>query len=635
MCGIVGILNFENHHVSKRVIKKMTDALSHRGPDDINYYFNTTIGLGHRRLSIIDLSSSGRQPMSNEDATVWLVFNGEIYNYIYLKDVLKSKGHKFKSKTDSEVIIHSYEEWGYECLARFNGMWAFTLWDTKKKVLFCARDRFGIKPFYYHHSNRKFVFASEIQSILKNHDIPAKPNESIIFDYIGYPFNDYIDHSDDTFFLGIKRLMPAHYMVINKKGDLTISRYWDLDPEQKFDQIGDSEAASRFYHLLEDSVRLRLQSDVPVGTCLSGGIDSSSIVCIVNDLITRNLAAKEIIGECQKTFSAGFNDKDCDEREFINAIVKKTKVKGYTVLPTGNDLVDYVSRFIQDQGEPVVSSSQFAGWMVMRLVSQNGVKVVLNGQGADEILAGYGSYFHANFRDLFKRMNLYQLKNEINKCSLYHGYSSKWLMLSLLKYFNPIHPFQWKRKIFGESDNTKYPNWLNKDFSESYGHDMKFLPKYKGYLDQSLYHFLTLERLPSLLRYEDRNSMAFSIEARVPFLDHRLVEFCFALPSIQKIRNGVGKVVLRNALNGKLPKVVHRRIKKIGFQTPEIKWLQTDFKENIDMIINSGNFKQRGYFNVREIVKHFQNFFDGEVTDTRLIWKCINLELWMQKYFSN
>ena len=633
MCGIAGILNFTDKAIRKETVREMSGSLYHRGPDDEGFYLDGRIALIHRRLSIIDLSSAGHQPMCNEDNTLWLTYNGEIYNYKELTSELKMHGHIFRSMTDSEVIIHAYEEWGENCLKKFNGMWAFALWDSRKKQLFAARDRFGIKPFYYFLDKNRFIFASEIKSILTDKTIPCMPNDGVIFDYLGYENNDYIDHTEETFFKGIKRLMPAHHMIVDINGGCRISRYWDMDPGRRIRHISDEEAAQRFHDLFEDSVRLRLRSDVPLGTCLSGGLDSSSIVCTVNKLSLNNDGDGKPTGCRQKTFSACFEDRDCDEREFIKAVTEKTNLETNFVFPDGKDLFNLAPRFVKDQGEPVAGTSQWAGWLVMRLVKERGVKVVLNGQGADEILGGYGSYFLANHKDLFKGLKWYSLKNEIDRYSEYHGYPRKWLVRELFRHFVPFHPFRWKRRLLGDNEAGLFPSWLNKDFIKTHGGGIEEKEKYKGYMDQSLYHFLTYERLPSLLRFEDRNSMAFSIESRLPFLDYRLVEFCFSLPPEQKIRNGIGKIVLRNALKKILPQAVGERIKKIGFSTPENVWFRNGCRMQIEEIINSRSFRERGYFDAGAVVKHFEQFVNYEPVNPRPIWKYINLELWLRQFF--
>ncbi|MFC1678612.1 asparagine synthase (glutamine-hydrolyzing) [Elusimicrobiota bacterium] len=633
MCGIAGILDFRGRPIRRDILDRMSHELIHRGPDDAGVYQDGSIALVHRRLSILDLSFAGHQPMCNEDGTLWLTFNGEIYNYRDLSSQLRSKGHIFKSETDSEVIIHAYEEWGEDCLRRFNGMWAFGLWDSRKKRLFSARDRFGIKPFYYFLDDNRFVFSSEIRPIFEDSDIPRSQNDRAVFDYLAYENNCYLDHTEETFFKGIMRLMPAHYMIVDSSGGRRVSRYWDLDPQNRLEHVPDDQAAQAFYDLFQDSVRLRLQSDVALGTCLSGGLDSSAIVCMVNRLMQQSGAKNKAVGSLQKTFSAAFDDKACDESHFIKAITEETNLETNIVFPEREHLLDLIPSFMEDQGEPVTGTSQLAGWLVMRMVKERGVKVVLNGQGADEILAGYQSYFVANFKDLFRGLKLGKLANEICRYSEHHGYSKKWLARDLISHFNPIHPFRWKRRLLGDEEPSIFPRWLSKDFVSRFGRAAEPRAKYRGYMDQSLYHFLTYERLPSLLRFEDRNSMAFSIEARLPFLDYRLVEYCFSLPSEQKIRNGAGKVVMRNALKEVLPAIVHQRIKKIGFHTPERTWFRSTLRRPIEDIIGSQSFRERGYFDSSAVSDHYKRFLKHDTICSSTIWHLFNLELWLRQAF--
>ncbi|MFA5197623.1 MAG: asparagine synthase (glutamine-hydrolyzing) [Patescibacteria group bacterium] len=629
MCGIAGILNFNNITPDRELIKNMAHELRHRGPDGDGFYFDDHVALGHRRLAIIDLSENGKQPMSNEDGSIWMIFNGEIYNYKDIKNDLKSKGHKFKSDTDCEVVIHAYEEYGPDFVKLFNGMWAFVIWNVREKKLFASRDRLGVKPFYYYLDNNRFVFASEIRAILVDKSIPRIPNDKIIFDYLAFENSEYIDHVEDTFFSGIKKLMPAHNMVIDTKEDVRTIRYWDLDGKHKINRISDDEAASRFYGLFEDAVRLRLQSDVPVGTGLSGGLDSSAIVCVINQLIAQTKSEAASVGARQKTFSACFREKYCDESEYFESVIQQTNVDAYKIYPSDENLFGCVGKFISDQGEPVSSTSQWASWLVMRLASKNGVKVVLNGQGADEILSGYSAYFFANAKDIARSLNFKRLFKEIKCISTNHDYPEKWIRNQIIDEYLPFHPLRWAKQINGP-DIAVFPAWLNKDFKVKFAHKKSLKKWSQTYLDSSLFHFLTYERLPSLLRFEDRNSMAFSIEARLPFLDYRLVEYCFSLPAEQKIRNGVGKIVLRNALKDILPSNVTNRVKKIGFMTPEREWLGEKYISEIREIINSKTFKKRDYFEPEQITKHYEGYIKGLPVNPRPIWKYLNLELWFR-----
>ncbi|MFH1562469.1 MAG: asparagine synthase (glutamine-hydrolyzing) [Nitrospirota bacterium] len=622
MCGIAGIYNLNNEPVSQDTLKRMCDVIRHRGPDDEGQWLDGNIGFGHRRLSIIDLSTAGHQPMSNEDGTIWITYNGEVYNYVELRPELEAKGHRFISHTDTEVIIHAYEEYGEECLSKFNGMFAFALWDSRQNKLFCARDRFGIKPFYYYYDSQRFVFASEIKSLLEDEGIEKRPNNQIICDYLIYA---YIDHTEDTFFEGIKQLPPAHYLVI-KDGKVSIKRYWDINPDEKLqsNSIDDTKCAQRFYELFEDSIRLRLRSDVPVGTCLSGGLDSSSIVCVVNKLLSRNLQNPQ-----QKSFSSCFEDKTYDEREFIQEVVNKTRVDANFTFPDGNKLFDIIPDVIWHQDEPFGSTSIFAQWHVMKLAKEKGVTVLLDGQGADELLAGYHPYYHYYFSDLIRTLQFKKLIEELNLYFKYHSYPK---LDTLLKLIQPLLSYGLRNSLKSIL-KMKMSNWVNTDFAKIYQRRIVPGQKYKGCLEDRLYQDITNSSLPALLRYEDRNSMAHSVEARVPFLDYRLVEFVFSLPSSQKIRDGITKILLRNATKGILPEKVRMRMDKMGFVTPGDVWFRTVAKDKILEIFNSDSFKSRGYFNIDEIKREFDAHCRGEKNLHFTVWRWINLELWLQRFF--
>ncbi len=624
MCGIAGIYNLNNEQVSQETLERMCDVIRHRGPDDEGQWIAGNIGFGHRRLSIIDLSPAGHQPMSNEDQTIWITYNGEVYNYIELRPELEAKGYRFKSHTDTEVIIHAYEEYGEECLNKFNGMFAFGIWDSRQNKLFCARDRFGIKPFYYYLDAKMFAFASEIKALLENKRIGEKTNNQIICDYLVY---GYLDHTPETFFDGIRQLPPAHYLVI-KDGTVSIKRYWDINPDEEpqinTDNVADdAKNVQRFYELFEDSIRLRLRSDVPVGTCLSGGLDSSSIVCVVNNLLMGQLTP------IQKTFSSCFEDKTYDEREFIQEVINKTGVEANFIFPDGNKLFDIIPNVIWHQDEPFGSTSIFAQWHVMQLAREKGVIVLLDGQGADESLAGYHPYYRYYFSDLIRTLQFKKLIEELNLYFKYHSYSKLDTFLMMIR---PLFPYNLVTSLKSIL-KIKTASWINTDFAETYQRKIVFAERYKGCLKNRLYQDITKTSLPALLRYEDRNSMAHSVEARVPFLDYRLVEFVFSLPSSQKIRNGMTKILLRNATKGILPEKVRMRMDKMGFVTPGDVWFRTVARDKILEIVNSDRFRDRGYFNVAEINREFDAHCRGEKNLHFTIWRWINIELWHQKFF--
>ncbi|OGW48167.1 MAG: asparagine synthase (glutamine-hydrolyzing) [Nitrospirae bacterium RBG_13_41_22] len=656
MCGIAGIYNFNNEAVPVESLKRMIDIMRHRGPDDEGFMqfgskseatspvvvtsmnspftFHLSpynIGFGHCRLAIIDLSEAGHQPMCNEDGTIWITYNGEIYNYLELGQDLKSKGHIFKSKTDTEVIIHAYEEWGINCIQKFNGMWAFAVWDAPKKRLFCARDRMGIKPFYYYIDKERFLFASEIKALLVNPFIDRRPNDKIIWDYL---VNEYVDHTENTFFSDIKQLLPAHYLLIENK-DLSIYRYWDLEPNTTLSDITDAETARQFYELFEDAVCLHLQSEVPLGTCLSGGLDSSSIVCMVNKLLFSNgLANKELIGEQQKTFSSCFEDKRFDERDFIQEVVRQTKVQARYVFPDGTDLLDSMDTMIWHQDEPFPSVRLLSQWCVMELARENGITVLLDGQGGDELLAGYHFFFQPYFEYLLKTTQLKRLVEEIKFHSKLHNQPKLPIIKDLLRFIIPGRFLELRKYILNKIGNNENPNsWINKDFSRQCENKTIGPSPLNDPFKACIYKYLTKYRLPSLLRYEDRNSMAFSLEARVPFLDYRLVEFIFSLPNTQIIRNGMTKYVLRNAMKTLIPEIIRNRTDKMGFVVPESYWLQKLNKEQILDIFTSRSFSQRGYFNHSELLRSYELYCSGQPNvNCSLVWRWMNLELWFRKF---
>lgn len=657
MCGITGIYNLNNEPVNVETLEKMTTVLKHRGPDDEGYLFANTkegvheiaggedtpedvlssenvyapkqkidsvdfttsrfnLGFGHRRLSIIDLSPAGHQPMCNEDGSVWLICNGEVYNYLELIPDLKSKGHIFKSHTDTEVIIHAYEEYGVDCVHKFNGMFAFAIWDNNKKRLFCARDRFGIKPFYYYLDDKKFQFASELKAIIADPTIKRKPNDEIVYDYLAYGS---LDHTENTFFEDINQLQPAHYLIIENSKQ-KIKRYWDLEPSKVQKGVDDQKCTKKFYELFEDSIKLRLRSDVPVGTCLSGGLDSSSIVCVAN----KHLKDKSK----QKTFSSCFENKKYDERKYIQYVIDKTGAETNFTFPSGEELFELIKEVIWHQDEPFGSTSIFAQWHVMKLAKERDVRVLLDGQGADELLAGYHGYYISFFADLIKTFQFKKVLDEINYYSKYHSYSKLYAIAMAIIYLAPPL-FKFKIKVKYITKIKK--GWLNTEFVRANNKSEIHAQKYKSYLHDHLYQVLT-SGLPALLHYEDRNSMAFSIEARVPFLDYRLVEFVFSLPNNQKINKGVTKIILRNAMKGVLPEEVIKRMDKMGFVTPEDIWFRTVAKDKVLEIINSDSFKKRKYFKIDKIKEEFDAYCKGEKNISSTIWRWINLELWLRRF---
>lgn len=659
MCGIFGVWNIHNRPLELQAMLNSVNSIRHRGPDDEGFLLVDTktrdaipcsgddsvaqIGLprieesyqsrfdlffGYRRLSILDLSPAGHQPMSNVDGSLWIVFNGEIYNYIELRSELQSLGYIFHTQTDTEVILNAYHAWGVDCLNRFNGMWAFALYDKHKNRLFCSRDRFGIKPFYYHFNGIRFLFGSEIKTLLGHSEVPRIPNEKLIYDYLAYGV---LDHTDETFYQGIKQLLPAHYLIL-EAGSISIQRYWDIDPNNKFD-IGSDEKAMqeysrRFFELFEDAVRLHLRSDVPVGSCLSGGLDSSAIVTMTNRLLlTVGGIDPSVIGDRQKTFSSCFDDLRFDERKYIEEIVSITSAESNYIFPSPANLMEELPKLMRHQDEPFGSTSMYSQWCVMKLASQYGIRVLLDGQGSDEMLAGYTPFFDTYWGTLAASGNMSRMMKEWKAHRGLRNASMSFLIQHTLFALAPRAIQRSAR--FNRSSQVLSPDFSNRykdrffDSAAAHSHNL---------MNERLYMFTTQTSLPALLRYEDRSSMAHSIESRVPFLDYRLVEYIFSLPNHQKINNGYTKAVLRNALGELIPQKILKRTDKMGFVTPEHVWLAGELRDWANEIISSPEFKSRGYFDQKRVMEVSREYQSQKRDIGFALWRWINLELWLREY---
>lgn len=604
MCGIVGYLNGRGVPADRALIEQMADVIAHRGPDDRGFYYDDQNGVafGHRRLSIIDLSAAGHQPMANEDGTIWITFNGEIYNYLELIPELQSLGHRFQSASDTEVIIHAYEQWGVDCLSRFNGMWAFCIWDSRKRTFFAARDRFGEKPFYYWRGQDAILFASEIKAILRSPAYNPRPNDRLIHDYLSFGI---LDHTDQTFYKGINQLLPGHYML-GFEDDLVIQPYWELNATID-DQISDTEAVAKFRALLEDSIRLRLRSDVPVGSSLSGGLDSSAIVVMASEQL------KRASGGRMKTFSCVYPQPEFNERRFAEDVVDRSGAEGYYLEPQVEGLVERIDELLWYQDEPFSTLGVYSQWSVMSLAKRHGVTVLLDGQGSDEILGGYLWFLKYGLSDTLASGNLLEFLSELQAYRTHYPES----LLSLWKgIVSPLLPEGIKRLVRGqrpalpELPPGAAPNALLKQMRTS----------------------LQLYNLRAYLHYEDRNSMAFSREARLPFLDHRLVEFAYSLPNRMKIRGATTKWLLRTALAEKLsPELLSRR-DKMGYATPSSPWLRSTERPAIMAVLDSPSIRERSWFWRTDVQANIRAFVAGESRELSVIWQYVILELWFRRF---
>lgn len=616
MISICGINGFTWN--DPELIQKMNLALRHRGPDDQGIYVDDAVSLGQRRLAIIDLSDAGRQPKCNEDGSIWIVYNGEIYNFQEIKEILTARGHKFSSQTDTEVIIHAYEEWGTDCVERFNGMWAFAIYDMRAECLFFSRDRFGVKPLYFSKDNKGLIFSSEIKGILQ-HSVKRVSYDKAVYDYLIHGF---LDHLPQTFFQGIERLMPGHSMIYTlSDGRLEIFRWYDLEKElEEMDsqRATEDRAAEKVRELFMDSVRYRLISDVPVGSCLSGGIDSSAIVYAM-----RKLKENAEI----KTFSLVFPGRKMDESSYIDDVVAETKVDGHSVSPSSDDLFRDLADLIQTQEEPFGSLSIYGQYKVMQLAHENKMKVLLDGQGSDEVFAGYLIY------------HKYYLFESLLHLRLGEARASAKRMSNLLQDL-VLFPAMTVLSALGLSGGWIGRVWLSrmKHLKGWDGVDLANPLTERGFdLNRALMSDLLRYSIPQLLRYEDKNSMRWSIESRVPFLDFRLVEMAASLPSSCKIREGTTKYILREALLGLVSERILGRKDKIGFAAPDEDWLMSqDFVQMAQEIFSSRRFEGRRYWKSQKVMQMLDEHTGAggrkRKNHSEALWRIINVELWMRAF---
>jgi len=613
MCGICGIINFNNDPVNENQIRNMMQVQKHRGPDDDGFFIKNNIGLGFVRLSIIDLSSAGHQPMFSNDGTYVAVYNGEIFNYIELREELKQKGYHFKTDTDTEVLINSYKEWGVECLNKFNGMWAFAIYDTANKHIFFSRDRYGIKPFYYYYNDKFFVFASEIPAILSILPKKPQPNYQSIFDYLVF---NRTDQNSETFFDGIKKLQHGQSMSINLDTfDQVLEplQWYNLRKEvekKKSNEFNNEE----FHRLLIDSIGIRLRSDVPVGVCLSGGLDSSAIVSILMNEFEKNDL---------NTFSAVYKKGQYgDETSFIKLYEDALENMFYTY-PDHNSLLKDLEKFVSIHAEPIPATGPYAQYKVMEYAKDK-VVVTLDGQGADEGLAGYHYFYGFYFKDLLKRFRLARLSSEIYYYLKIHKslYGIKTFAYFLL-------PSKLRTRV-----RAREINYLNDSFVKKFSSSNTIAGNL--YASTSLNDALINHgeyKLEHLLKWEDRNSMAFSLEARVPFLDHRLVESTLAVDGRDIIKKGMTKTPLREAMKGILPEKIRLRTDKIGFGTPQDEWFRDDqWQKFVYEALNSERFADRNIINIEKAKSLYRKHLNKDINISQEIWKWIHLELWFRKY---
>jgi len=608
MCGICGIIPFDKRRVGEQSLAEMMACMKYRGPDDEGKYIDSSIGLGFVRLSILDLTLAGHQPMSDKSERYVIVFNGEIFNYIEIRQELKEKGIEFYTNTDTEVLLKAYIFYGEACLNKFNGMFAFVIYDKQTGNVFAARDRFGVKPFYYYLSDTELMFASEIPPLLAVYGQTNTPNEQMIFDYLTFSRTD---HTENTFFENIKKLQHGCCITI-KENVVEFKKWYDLKSHIQFVK-SDPE---KYKQLLVDAVELRMRSDVPVGVCLSGGLDSSAITSII---------ALELKNPQINTFSAVYQKGDTgDESKFIH-LYDDLLPNMFEVFPTQENLYHDLLNFVRIHGEPIPSTSPYAQYLVFKLAKKR-VTVTLDGQGADEQLGGYHYFFGFYFKDLLRHFRLITLFRE---CFMYFKEHRSIYGFKTFLYF--LLPKQFRTSL-----RVSKAGYLTREFISKFsGKDKKSvvndLYASDSMKDALINHFEF--KLEHLLKWDDRNSMAHSVESRTPFLDYRLVEYTLSIGSDSIIKNGSTKSILRESMKNILPEEIRLRRDKIGFATPQDEWFRSDlFKSFILEILNSDSFKSRNIVNTEHALTLYEKHLNREIDISKEIWKWIHLELWFRQF---
>lgn len=611
------------------------DIVAHRGPDGDGWRaFGTPAGelaLGHRRLAIIATDSSGLQPLSFGDGRFWIVFNGEIYNYRELRQELKDYGQVFSTLTDTEVILAAYAEWGTACLQKFNGMFSLVLLDKRENKLLIARDRFGVKPLYVYQTERGFALASEIKQFTTLPGFQAKLNEPRLRDFF---LSGVIDHTHQTFFSGVTQLRGGEFILLDlakwRPGQTLAGERWHFMPNADTYQPSLEEAIERFEDLMRDSVKLRLRADVPVGSCLSGGLDSSTIVSLAHDL--RGGKA----GAGHHTFTCAFDDPGLDEWSYAQAVIERCGNISHVIRPSAEDLWSSIDAMVWHQDEPFGSTSIFAQWSVFKQAHEAGITVMLDGQGADETLAGYHTTFGAALASHMERGDIGTAWRELRAIRRRHKTPLERLLILAassapeLQVLLPLmRPFMTKA--------VNEPLWITKSLLEN------DLQSYRAATaparapgESPLGHLCSVQlsttSVPMLLHFEDRNSMAHSIEARVPFLDYRLVEFAIALGDMHKIVDGETKILLRRAMKSVLPEKIQNRQDKLGFPTPEQRWFRGELREPVRRACMETIAAYPTLFDSDKACQTVNGVLDGDLPFSNSAWRIMCFGRWAQRF---
>lgn len=629
MCGIAGIYRFDSKPVDTQLLHRMTDAIAHRGPDDEGHYVNQCVGLGNRRLSIIDLSPRGNQPMSNETQTVWLTYNGEIYNYKSLRADLVRRGHRFRSDTDTEVIVHLYEEEGVDCLKHLNGMFSFALWDSEARLMFLARDRLGIKPLFYYVDREKLLFGSEIKCILCDSTVARNVNIEALHHYLSLNYTV----APLTLFDGIRQLLPGHYLVV-ENGRVSDREYWDLEFDERNVQEDMPFYQERLEQQLHKTVERMVVSDVPFGVFLSGGLDSSAITYYMSQILPGPV----------KSFSIGFEEESYDELKFARLMARHCHTEHHELVIKLDHLEDLISKLVWHMGEPLADASLIPVYHVSKLAREH-VKMVLCGDGGDEILAGYETYTAYHVARLYRKLPTFlrqrfiaPLVNRlpVSDRKISFDYKAKRFVRGAEQPPERAH-FYW-RIIFDEADKARlFEDGLRKSLAGLDAFDSTFGPYFQKANAQKVLNRLlyvdTRVYLPNdMLVKVDRMSMANSLEVRVPFLDHELVEFLATVPPSLKLKNYTNKkYLLKHAVSEKIPSEILCR-KKRGFNIPVGIWIRTGLKDFVLDVMSNRAVRQMGYFKpdyIRQILaEHFERKRDYGYE----VWGLLTFFIWHRQF---
>jgi len=634
MCGICGVLDIDGTgRTTLEQIEAMAQTLIHRGPDDEGYHVKSPIALGFRRLSIVDLKG-GHQPMSNEDGSIWIVCNGEIYNHAELRVDLERRGHHYASHSDTETIVHLYEQWGDDCVLHLRGMFAFAIWDSRKKRLFCARDRLGIKPFYHSMDGRRFAFASEMKALFELPWLRPRMNRRALPEFFALGYLSGVD----TMFHNVSRLLPGCRLSLDLTGPCVeprIERYWDLPIAASEAAKSEADYIARFREMFTQSVQLRLMSDVPLGVFLSGGLDSSCIAAV-----TASLAADRV-----KTFSIGYAEDRFSELPFARRVAEHIGTEHHEISLGPQEFLDSLPRLIWHEDEPIVWPSSVALYFVSRLAADK-VKVVLSGEGADELFAGYMKYpatvfnigIGSHYEKLVPASVRRRIRNALSNPFFHHS------VLRKLRHSFLNHSCEF-REIYLDNFHSVFPQDTHaRLFTPQVGEELRNVDPYatsmvyfrsdcSGYdLLKSLLCLDIKTYLSELLMKQDQMSMAASIESRVPFLDHELVEFALGVPSKLKVRFLSGKSLLRRAMEDRLPREAVGR-HKMGFPTPVKPWTRYQLFSQIANILTDGRLSARGLLNPGFVRDLLETHRSGRVDCTDAIWRLLNFELWNRIFF--